>query len=92
MTVVREDQWRIVDDNSRKQDEVKQNAIHSNSIKRDDGIIKQGSSYDNILSTVTNILSVTKTTEKPTNSILQAITPLSSYTLKYFFFHLGGRD
>ena len=57
--------------------------------KRAAHIIKQGRSYDNTLSNVANLLSVTKTTDYSTESSLQAIIPLSSDTLKDAFIHLG---
>ena len=76
--------------NRRKQYEVKQNTIQANSVKRLAHIIKQGISYDNILLALANRLSVTKTTEDSTESILEYIIPLSSYTLKYAFTHVGG--
>ena len=64
--------------------------IRANSVKRAACIIKQGSSYDNILSAVANLLSVTNTTDDSTDSVLQAIIPLSSVTLKDVYFRLGG--
>ena len=45
-------------------------------------IINKGSSYDNIISSVTNIDS--------TESIIQSILPISSETLKEAFIHTGG--
>ena len=54
-------------------------------------IIKRGSLYDNILSAVANLLSATKTTEDSNDSILQAIYPLSSDTLKGAFINMGGK-
>ena len=77
--------------NSRKQDEVKKMVKRSNYIKRAAHIIKQGRSYDNILSSVSNLLSVTKTMKDSTDSILQATIPLSFDTLKEAFIHIGGK-
>ena len=76
MTAVKEAQWWIVTKNRRKQDTVKEHVKLSNSIKRVDCIIKQGSSYDNNLYFVENLLSDTKTTEDSTGSILQDIPQL----------------
>ena len=56
-------------------------AKKSNYVKRSSRIIKRGSSYDNILSAVENL--------EYTDSILQAITPLYSDTLKEVFIHMG---
>ena len=61
----------------------------SNSIKREARIIKRGSSYNNNLSAVTNLISDTNTTEESTDSILKYIIPLSSDTPKYAFYHMG---
>ena len=66
------------------------NYIRSNSFKRVDHIIKRGRYYDNILSNVAKILSVTKTVYDSTESIFYAITFLSPDTLKYAFFFFGG--
>ena len=60
MTGVKEAQLLIVEENRREQDEVN-NAIRANYVKRAARIIKQGRSYDDILSTVAKLLSVTKT-------------------------------
>ena len=65
--------------------------IQGNYVKRKYRIIKIWRSYDNIISTVTNLLSITNTTEDYTDSFLQTIIPLSSETLKDDFFHLGGK-
>ena len=88
MTAVKEDQCCIVTKNGRKQDEVK-NTIRANYVKRESSIINWGGSYDNILSTVSNLLSATKTTDKSTDSVLQDVIPLSYGTLKGDFFRLG---
>ena len=61
MNGLKEAQFRIVVENSRKQDEVKQNRIQANFIKRAAFVIKWGVSYNNILSSVANLLSVTNT-------------------------------
>ena len=50
---------------------------------------KQGSSCHKTLSTLAKFHSVTDTTDKSAESFLQAIIPLSSENLKYYFFHLG---
>ena len=63
--------------------------IWNNYFKREARIIKRGSSYDNILSTVVNLLSVTNNTEDSTDSILQDITYLSSETLNNDFILMG---
>ena len=76
--------------NIRKQDDVKENAKQSNFVKRSARIIKRGISCDNILSAVANILSAKNTTEEFTDSILQAIPPITSDTLKDDFIHMGG--
>ena len=89
INVVKEAQLLIVDDNRRKQDEVEKNSIRDNFSKREAHIIKRGSSYDNILSTVGKFLSVAKTMEKPIDYVLQYIKYLSSDNLKDNFFHLG---
>ena len=89
MTTLKEDQLRIVDENRRKQDKVKENSKLSNSINMAYWIIKQGSSYDNILYTVVNLLSSRKTTEDSTESILKYILNLSSDTLKDDFILMG---
>ena len=62
MNALKEAQCRIVAKNRIKQDEEKENAKLSNYVKRVAHIIKRGSSYDNILSAVANLLSATKTT------------------------------
>ena len=62
-----------------------------NSVKREARIIKRGSSYNNIISDVSNPLSVIKTMEEYTDSILQDILHLSSDTLKNAFIHMGGK-
>ena len=90
MTTVKEVQCRIVAENRIKQDEVKENSQQSNSVKRAACIIKQGGSYDNIISAVANLLSATNTTVEFTDSILQSILPLSYDTLKCDFIHMGG--
>ena len=72
-----------------KQDEVEK-MIQANYVKRASHIINRGVSYYNILFTVANLLSVTNTTEGSTESIIQAILPLSSDTLKDDFIHMGG--
>ena len=82
MTSVKEAQGSIVADNIRKQDNAKVNAKQFNSVKRSSRIIKRGISCDNILSAVANILSATNTTEDFTDSILQAIYPITSDTLE----------
>ena len=64
--------------------------IQGNYVKRKYRIIKIWRSYDNIISTVTKLLIITKTTEDYTDSFLQTIIPLSSETLKDDFFHFGG--
>ena len=46
--------------------------------------------FEDILSAVANLLSVTNTTDDSTDSVLQAIIPLSSVTLKDVYFHLRG--
>ena len=76
--------------NRRKQDEVKQNAIWTNSVKREAHIIKLGRLFDDLLSIVSKILSATMTTDNSTVSVLQDIKPLSFDTLKYDFFYFGG--
>ena len=77
--------------NRRKQDEVKENTKISNSVKRAAHIIKRGSSYDNILSAISNLLSVTNTTDESTESIIQATPPPLSYdTPNETFIHMGG--
>ena len=53
-------------------------------------IIKQGRSYDNILSAVTNFLGSANTTEDSTDSILQATHHLSFDTPKDTFIYMGG--
>ena len=63
MTTVKEAQFHIKAENRRKQDKVKENVKHSNSVKRAAHIIKRGRLYDHILYAVAKILSVTKTTE-----------------------------
>ena len=63
----------------------------SNSVKRAARITKRGNSYDNILSSVANLLSAIKTTKEYTGSILQAILPLSSDTSGGAFIHMGGK-
>ena len=65
------------------------NTIWANYVKRAAHIIKRGRSYDNIIYTVANLLSFTKITDDSNDFVLQAITPLSSDTLKDAFFHLG---
>ena len=60
----------------KKQDEVKQNVKWEISVKRAAYIIKQGISYDNILSDAAKLLNVTNTIEESTDSILQDILPL----------------
>ena len=89
MNTVRESQCLIVNSNRRKQDEVKHNPKWENFVKRAAHIIKQGSSYDNILSAVANLLSSTNTIENSTDSILQDTPPLSSDTLEEIFIHMG---
>ena len=89
MTAVKEAQWRIVDKNRIKKYEVKQNTIRANSVKMAARVINQGSSCDNILSAVENILSVTNNTEDSNKYIIQVIIPLSSDTLKDAFIHMG---
>ena len=89
MTSIDWDQCCVVDNNSRKQDKEK-NTIQANSVKREYHIIKGGISYGNILSAVSNILSVTNTTEDSTESTLQAIIPLYYDTIKDAFIHMGG--
>ena len=89
MTAVKESQCRIVAENRRKQDEVKENSKLSNSVKRSAHIIKQGSLYNNILSDVENLLSSTNNMEDYNGSILQATPPLpSSETLKEVSIHM----
>ena len=73
-----------------KKDKVKQNKIQANSIKISAGIIKLGRSCEKILFAVANLLSITKTTEDSTDSILQAIVPLSSETIKGIFTRMVG--
>ena len=90
MTSVKEAHCSILAENIRKQDDVKENAKQSNSVKRSARIIKRGISCDNILSAVANILSDTNTTEEFTDSILQATPPITSDTLKDDFIHMGG--
>ena len=90
MTAVKESQYRIVAKNRREQYEVK-NTIRSDYIKRVACIIKWGSSYDNILYAVANLLIITKTTENSAEYTLQAIIPLSYDTLKDYFSHMGGK-
>ena len=90
MTSVKEAQWRIVDKNRINQYEVKKNTIRANYFKRVSRIINWGVYSDNIISTVANILSTTKTMEESTYSILQDIITLSSNTLNDAFFHMGG--
>ena len=75
--------------NSIKQDEVKENAKRSNSVKRVDRIIKRGISYYNILPTVVHLLNSTNNTEESTDSILQAIIYLSSKTLNEALIHMS---
>ena len=60
-----------------------------NYVKISARIIKWGSSYDNILSSVANLWSVTKTTEDLNDSILQDINPISYENLKDAFIHMG---
>ena len=69
--------------NRRKQDEVKENVKRSNSINSSAHIIKQGRSYGNILSVLSNLDS--------TDSILKYILPLSSDILKEDFILMGGK-
>ena len=52
-------------------------------------IIKWGRSFHNIISAVATLISVTKTMENSTDSVLQAIIYLLSETLKGAFFRLG---
>ena len=82
MNSIKEDKVRIVANNREKQDEVKWNVEQFNSVKRAACIIKRGSSCDNIISSVANLLSDTNITEDSNESIFQAILPLSSDTLK----------
>ena len=63
----------------------------SNSVKRAARIIKQGSSYDNIISTVSNLLSSTKKTEDSTDYILQATPSISPDTLNDSFICISGK-
>ena len=63
--------------------------IRANYFKREARIVKQGGSYDNIISDISNILSVTNTTDKPIDSFLQVIIPLSSDNLKGAFLCMG---
>ena len=65
--------------------------IQANSVKRTACVIKLGIYCDNILSVVANLLSVANTMEESTDSILQAIMPLSSDSLKDAFIHMGGK-
>ena len=89
MTSLMEDQCRIVAENWKKQDEVKQNALRVNSVKMEAHITKQEISFEEILPTVENFWSDTKTTEDSNDFDLQIILSLSSDTLKYALFHLG---
>ena len=91
MDAVNEAQCRVGAKKSRKQDEVKQNTIQANSIEWAAWIINRGISYDNLIFTVANLVSVTKTTEFSAESILQAIIPLSDDTLKGALIHMGGK-
>ena len=90
MTSVKEAQCRIVAENRRKQDEVKEDVKGPNSVKRSARIINRGISYDNILSAVTNFLGSANTTEDSTDSILQATHHLSFDTPKDTFIYMGG--
>ena len=90
MAVVMEYQWRIFAENRRKQDAAKQNALRINDSKKASRTNKRGGSFENILKAIANLRSDTNTTEDSTNSVLQGILSLSSDTLKYDFFHLGG--
>ena len=59
--------------------------IQAKYFKRAAHIIKRGSSYNNIIFVVANLLSVTKTMEGSTELIIQDIIPLSSDTFKNNF-------
>ena len=65
--------------------------ILANYVKRGAHIIKQRIYYDNIISTVANLLSVTKTTEEYTESIFKDIISLTYDTLKDAFIHMDGK-
>ena len=78
-------------ENRIKQDEVKQNVIRANYVKRAARIIKWGSAYYNILSTVENLRSATNNMDYSTESVIQYIIPLSYDTFKDSLFHLGGK-
>ena len=90
MTAVKEAQCCFLNNNKRKQDEVKKCKI-SYYVKRSSRIINLGRSYDNIIPDVENLLSATSTTEDFFDSILKYILPLSSDTIKYAFIYMGGK-
>ena len=70
MNAVKESQCRIVDKNKEKQNEEKDIMVQEKNFKRAARIIKQGRSFDNIPSTLANLLSVTKSMEESNKCIL----------------------
>ena len=70
MNAVKESQCRIVDKNRKKQNEEKDIMVQEKNFKRAARIIKQGRSFDNIPSTLANLLSVTKSMEESNKCIL----------------------
>ena len=81
--------FRIVAENSIRQDEVKRNSLWVNALKNASWIYKQERSFEKIISMVANLHSDTKTAEESTGSTLQVILALSGYTPKDTLFHLG---
>ena len=66
------------------------NSSKLNVVEKATHIIKEQISSDNILSTLANLWSDTKTKNNLTYSVLQGILSLYSYTLKDALFNLGG--
>ena len=73
--------------NRRKQGEAKKNAAY----KKAACVTKRGSSFKKLFSPAANLPSNTITTKDHTDSVLQAILPLSTNTIIDASFHLGGK-
>ena len=66
-------------------------SVRVNEVKEYSRIIKQGSSFENLLSTVTNLNSDTNTTKESTEYFLQGILSLHTDTINNYFFRWGRR-
>ena len=80
----------MISQNRNIQEEEKKIASKVNAFKKASLVTKHGRSFAKLLTSTFNLLRDTKTSEDPSNPLLQFLLYLSTDTIKEDFYHIGG--